>query len=71
MKDEFNIELGSVLKDIREKKNITQVEVAAKLGFSKMTISHWESGERAMTAKNLAQYCEVLGITIQSVFDRM
>lgn len=71
MKERFNIELGSALKSIREKQNITQVEVAAKLGVSKMTISHWESGARAMTAKNLTQYCEVLGVTIQSVFDRM
>ena len=71
MKDNFNVTLGSVMKSIREKKNITQPEAAAKLGVSKMTISHWETGARAMTAKNLSEYCKVLGVSIQSVFERM
>lgn len=71
MKEKFNVELGSILKSIREAKNITQSEVAAKLGVTKMTISHYESGERSLSTKNLKKYCEALDVSIGSVFDRM
>lgn len=63
--------LGPVLKDIRKKKKVTQKQVANKLGVSKMMVSHWERGNRTIMAHQLVDYCGALGVTVQSVFDRM
>ena len=71
MKDkDFDIALGQALRDEREKRNLVQDDIAEKLSVTKMTISNYETGKRAMTAKMLKQYCSVLGVTIQSVIDR-
>lgn len=35
---------GAVIKELREKNNITQLQLADKLGVSDKTISKWETG---------------------------
>ena len=35
---------GSVIKELREKKNMTQLQLAEKLGVSDKTVSKWETG---------------------------
>ncbi len=35
---------GTVIKELREKNNITQLQLAEKLGVSDKTISKWETG---------------------------
>ena len=51
MKDEeFYKNLGVVLRAEREKRNLSQQEIADKLGVSKMLVSNWESGQRRMYA---------------------
>lgn len=68
---DFDTTLGEMLRDEREQRRVTQVQLAEKLGVSKMTVSHWESGDRAMTAKRLLEYCRALGIAADDVFARM
>lgn len=36
---------GAVIKELREKKKITQSELAKMLGVSDKTISKWETGK--------------------------
>ncbi len=36
---------GAVIKELREKKKITQLELAEKLGVSDKTVSKWETGK--------------------------
>ncbi len=68
---DFDIILGELLRDEREQKRMTQSQVAEKLGVTKMTISRWESGDRAMTAKRLLEYCKALGIAADYVFAKV
>lgn len=35
---------GSVIKELREKNNMTQYQLAEKLGVSDKTVSKWERG---------------------------
>lgn len=35
---------GAVIKELREKNNVTQLQLADKLGVSDKTISKWETG---------------------------
>ena len=71
MKDNFDEKLGRALMKTRRAKHINQAEIAEKMSVTKMTISHWENGKRSMTAKNLKKYCEVLGVSMQYIFDLM
>ena len=70
MENEFNKRLGYVLKQTRKAKKMKQPGVAVKLNVSKMTVSRWESGDRKMSAKYLKEYCDVLGVSVQSVLDQ-
>ncbi len=36
---------GAVIKELREKNHITQLQLAEKLGVSDKTISKWETGK--------------------------
>lgn len=36
---------GAVIKELREKNRITQLQLARKLGVSDKTISKWETGK--------------------------
>ena len=36
---------GAVIKELREKNNVTQLQLADKLGVSDKTISKWETGK--------------------------
>ncbi len=71
MTDNFDKELGATLRQFRMRAKISQTEMANRLGVTKMAVSHWEIGDRTMTAKNLKNYCDILGIKMQDVFDRM
>ena len=71
MKNNFDKELGDTLRQIREEKKIPASVVADRLGVSKQAVSYWELGDRALKAVTLRDYCEILGVTMQYVFDRM
>lgn len=69
--DEFDKKLGEILRAERDSARLSQQDMADRLGLTKMTISHWENGNRSIKASSLKDYCSVLGITVQYVFDLM
>lgn len=50
-----NKELGSLIRTIRERDNLTADELARRVGVSRPTITHWESGRRALGKSHHAQ----------------
>lgn len=50
------------LKDLREKKNMTQVEVCKRIGVSVNAYRLWESGTSQPNEDNLEKLKKVLGI---------
>lgn len=66
----FDQKLGYVLRTERRAKKMYQPQIAKELNVSKMTVSYWETGKHSMTAEQLKRYCEVIGVSVQSVLDR-
>jgi transcriptional regulator with XRE-family HTH domain len=49
------------LREWREKKGLTMVELARMLGVDKSAVSRWESGERFPSRRFLKKIAEVTG----------
>ena len=52
-----------LLRNTREKKGLTQIEVAEKLGQTQSFISKVERGERRLDIVELRAFCSALGIS--------
>jgi len=55
---------GSLIKELREKKNLTQLELAKKLYVSDKTISKWETGKGYPDITLLEPIANVFGISL-------
>jgi len=55
-----------LLKEIRQKNSMTQVELAKKLCVPQSFISKYESGERQLDVLELRQICQLIGISFDS-----
>ena len=52
-----------LLKEIRQKRGVTQVELAEKLGVPQSFVSKYESGERQLDILELRQICLHVGVS--------
>ena len=59
----MTINFGNKIKDLREKRQMTQTELAQKINVSKSVISAYEKGIRTPSYKVLKDMCDVFGIT--------
>jgi transcriptional regulator with XRE-family HTH domain len=55
-----------LLKEIRQKRGVTQVELAEKLGVPQSFVSKYESGERQLDILELRQICRLVGISFDN-----
>jgi len=55
--------LGENIKRIRTKKNITQVEIAKKLGVNRSFVSNLENAKTNPTLSTITNLAKVLGIS--------
>ena len=61
--------MGYKIKEVREKKNMTQEELSKKSGVSRGTISALENGtSRATTTKTLTKIARALDTTVDVLF---
>lgn len=58
----MNNKTGQLIEKYRKEKNLTQVELAEKLGVSKSAISKWENGNNLPDITLLEPLSEILGI---------
>lgn len=62
--------LGEFLRDCRLKKNLSQTELAGRLGYtSPQFISDWERGVSTLPMMKLNEICRILGVRNQEMFD--
>ena len=54
--------LGQQIKDAREKKNLSQEELAAAVGVSRQAVSKWENATAVPPAVNRETLSQVLGL---------
>lgn len=60
--------MGYKIKELREKKNMTQEELAEKSGVSRTIISSLENGSPNTTSKTLVRIARALEVSIDKLF---
>ena len=59
---------GSYIRELREKKGLSQSELGAKLGVTNKAVSRWENGGAHPSAELMLPLAQVLGITIEELY---
>jgi transcriptional regulator with XRE-family HTH domain len=54
-----------LLKETRAAKNLTQIDVAKRLGLPQSYVSKYETGERRLDFSETALVCEALGVNLK------
>ena len=60
--------IGKFISECRREKQITQEQLAERLGVTNKSISKWENGNCLPDASKYKTLCEILGITIDDFF---
>ena len=60
--------IGNFIAQKRKEKNLTQSQLAAKLGVSDKTVSKWERGKCMPDYRIAEALCAALGITLAELF---
>lgn len=58
------MEFSERLKDLRKQAELTQVDVAAKLGISQPAYASWERGLKKPTQENLVKIAQILNVSV-------
>ena len=61
---------GERLKELRQDKNLTQVDLALKIGVGKSIVSLWEKNECEPTLSKLIVIADYFGVTIDYLVGR-
>lgn len=59
--------IGRFIANCRKERNLTQEQVAEKLGVSNKTVSRWENGNGFPDVSLLQSLCEVLNISVNEL----
>ena len=59
--------IGKFISKLRKEKNMTQEELAEKLGVTAKSISRWENGKTMPDLSLFNPMCEILGITVNDL----
>jgi len=63
----MNIEIANRLVNLRKKNNLSQEELAAKLGISRQAVSKWERAEASPDTDNLIMLAKLYGISLDEM----
>ena len=63
------MEFHEKLQELRKQKNLTQEQLAEKLGVSNKTISKWETGKCMPDYSVVKSLCEELEVTVAELMD--
>lgn len=58
------MEFSERLKDLRKQAELTQVDVAEKLGISQPAYASWERGVKKPTQENLVKIAQILNVSV-------
>ena len=61
------IKIGQFIKERRNKNNLTQMQLAEKLGIIDRAISKWENGRAMPDSAIMLDLCKELGITVNDL----
>ena len=58
---------SDLLYELRKEKNLTQSELAEKLGITNKAVSKWETGEAMPDTAQLLPLAEILGVSVDEL----
>ena len=61
------IKIGRFIAECRKKANLTQVQLAEKLGITDKAISKWERGVAMPDTSIMLELCDILGISVNEL----
>ena len=61
------IKIGKFIAEMRKEQNLTQIDLAEKLGISNKTVSKWECGNGMPDYALVESLCEVLNINVNEL----
>lgn len=67
-KDDIQIRIGNHIKKLREKRRLTQEELAEKSGLNRTFLIHVEKGRRNVSIKSLEKIFAGLGVSFSKFF---
>ena len=63
------VKTGAFLKELRKEKNITQEELAEKMGVARRTVSRWETGANMPDMDILIDISDFYGVNPREILD--
>jgi len=66
----MNIEIANRLYQYRQRFNLSQEELAEKLGISRQAVSKWERAEASPDTENLINLAKLYGVTIDELLNK-
>ncbi len=63
------VKTGTFLKELRKEKNITQEELAVKMGVSRRTVSRWETGSNMPDMDVLIDISDFYEVDLREILD--
>lgn len=61
--------IGNKIIELRKKKNLTQEQLAEKLGVTRQTLSNWENNITSPDLNQASMLCQILKIDIRDLLD--
>lgn len=61
-KDNFDIELGKLMRQQRKLKKLSMAEFGNKVGISGQMVSLYELGHASITVSLLKEFCKIYGV---------
>ena len=61
------IKIGRFIAERRKKANLTQMQLADKLGITDKAVSKWERGVAMPDTSIMLELCELLGISVNEL----
>ena len=61
------LKIGKFIAECRKQKNLTQMQLAEKLGITDKAISKWERGIAMPDTSIMLELCEILGISVNEL----
>ena len=64
------IDVGSYIRQLRVKRELTQMELARELKVSDSSISNWEKGSSSIEIQSAVDLCELFNISLSELFSQ-
>ena len=61
--------IGAFIAQCRKEKNLTQTQIAERLGITNQAVSKWENGKGMPDVSLLQPLCDALDISLNEFFD--